>query len=118
MGISFKIDTEEGIVYAMAEGTIGLEEIEAFRKNMFADPNFSPDLVTIVEYRMSSIKLSEKEAEALAFSLAAKRTRKVALVATGPGRKTVLQYMDFVKGKSNVEVFTDLGSAKKWVTSD
>ena len=118
MGMSFKIDAEEGIIYAIAEGTIGLEENQAFRKNLLADPNFSPELVIIIEYRMSSIRMSGEEEKALAATLPVKRIRKVALVATGPGRESALRYKGLVKGKSLVEVFTDLGSAKKWVTSD
>ena len=118
MGISYYIDSEEGVVYSIAEGKIGLEELQAFRNNLLAEPNFSSELVLIIEFRMSSMKMSNEETEAYAFSLPAKRTRKVALVATGPGRDTVLRYKELVKGKSLVEVFSDLGSAKKWVTSD
>ena len=118
MGISFEIDTEEGIIYAMAEGKIGLEDIQAAQKNVVADPNFSPALVLIIEFRMSSISMSYKETLALADSLPAEPPRKVSIVATGSGRELFVRYKDFVRGKSNVEVFSDMGSAKKWVTSD
>ena len=118
MGISFKIDTEEGIIYAIAEGAIGLEDNQAFRKNLLADPNFSTELVAIIEYRMSSIRMSGEENKALAATLPAKRIRKVALVASGPGRESALRYKELVKGKSLVEVFADMWSAKKWVISD
>ena len=76
------------------------------------------DAVLIIEFRMSSISMSYKETLALADSLPAEPPRKVSIVATGPGRELFVRYQDFVKGKSNVEVFTDMGSAKKWVTSD
>ena len=118
MGISFKIEAEEGIIYAIAEGTIGLEENQAFRKNLLADPNFSPELVIIIEYRMSSISMSGEEEKALAATLPAKRIRKVALVATGPGRESALRYKELVKGKTFLEVFSNMRSARKWVISD
>jgi len=117
MGISFKIDAAEGIVYAMAEGTIGLEEIQAARNNLMADPSFSPDFVTIVELRLSDIKLSNREIETLALSQPGHPTRKVAIVVVGAGRELFLRYKELVKGKP-AEVFSDLGSAKKWVISD
>ena len=58
MGITYEIDAEDGVIYAIAEGTIGLEENQAFRKNLLADPNFSPELVIIIEDGMSCIRMS------------------------------------------------------------
>ena len=57
MGINFKIDTEEGIIYSLAEGTIRAEDILANRKNLRADPDFSPSLGHIMEFRMSGMSI-------------------------------------------------------------
>ena len=119
MGISFKIDAEEGIIYAIAEGTIGLEDLLAHRKNVRNDPDFSPSLVQITEFRMSKFGISDEEGKALASSLPVYLLRKTALVfSAGPNREWALRYKEWVKEKMPVEVFTEVGSAKKWVTSD
>lgn len=117
MGISFEIDSDEGIIYAMAEGTIRLKDVHAFRKNLLADPNFSPDLVTIVEYQLASIKLTDGEVRYLVADLLAVPPRKVAIVSSEQRWESALRYKDLVKEEILVEVFTDFGSAKKWVTS-
>ncbi len=118
MGISFKIDSDEGIIYALAEGTIRPEDVHAFRKNLLADPNFSPDLVTIVEYQLASIKLTDGEVRYLVADLLAVHPRKVAIVSSEQRWESALRYKDLVKEEILVEVFTDFGSAKKWITSD
>ncbi len=118
MGISFEIDSDEGIVYAMAEGTIGLEDLLTAREKLLADPNFSPDLPTLIEFRMSNIGMFDKETEALISSLPTQPKRKLAIVGVGANREWALRYKELVKDKVHVEVFTDMWSAKKWVTSD
>ena len=119
MGISFEINAEEGVIYSIAEGTIGLEDSLAHRKNLLADPKFHPDLVEIVEFRLSGFRFSPEEVKALTFStVPSERPRKLAVVADGPKRKLALRFKEWVKAKVLVEVFTDFGSAKKWTTSD
>ena len=118
MGINFKIEAGEGIIYSMAEGTIRLEDIQVHRKSLLADPKFHPDLVEIFEYRLSRFKFTEDEAKTLASTVPALHARKVALVADGSNRELALRYKEWVREKILVEVFTDLGSAKVWVTSD
>ena len=76
MGINFKIDEEEGIIYAIAEGTIGPEDIHAHRKSLLADPGFRPDLVEIIEYRLSGFSFSDEEAKALTSTVPAKQAKK------------------------------------------
>ena len=117
MGISFKIDAEEGIIYAIAEGTIGLKDFLAHRKNVRDDPDFSPRLVHIFEFRMSGMSITDSEAQSLAADIPPDPTRKVAMVAVGHNRDWALRFKEMVKDVP-VEVFSDLGSAKKWITSD
>ena len=117
MGISFKIDAGEGIVYAMAEGTIGAADILAYRINLRADPIYRPEFGVIVESRISSFRLSDKETKILASNLPADHPRKLAIVAVGPNRNWALRYKEVSVDKP-VEVFADLGSAMKWVASD
>ncbi len=117
MGISFNIDVEEGIIYAIAEGTIGPEDVQTYRKNLRADPKFRPGLGEIVEYRLAQISLTDDEVKTLASNLPADHTSKLALVAVGPQMERALRYKEW-RTDISVEVFTDLWSAKKWVTSD
>ena len=117
MGISYEIAAEEGIIYTIAEGNIRLEEIQAFRKILLADPKFRPGLGEIVEYRLAKISISDEDAKTLASTIPTELARKVALVAIGPEKKFFLRFKEMVKDMP-VEVFTDLASAKKWVTSD
>ena len=65
-GISFETDAEEGVIYSVAEGTLGLEDIQDNREKLPADPRFHPDLVEIVEYRLSGFRFSDEEVKALA----------------------------------------------------
>ncbi len=117
MGIIFKIDTDEGINYALAEGLIRAEDIWSYRKNLRADPKFHTGLCEIVECRLSRFSISDKESKALASDRPADHTRKVAIVGDGPIMRLALRYKELSVDKP-VEVFSDLGSARKWVTSD
>ena len=119
MGIKFEIDVKEGIIYSIAEGTVGPEEIQAYRKELRADPNLRPDLAEIVEYRLASFGITDEELNTLASTFPMGLSRKLAFVISdGPNKEFALRYKERVKEKILVEVFTDLGSAKKWVTSD
>ena len=94
MGISFNIDAEEGIIYAIAEGKIGPEEVQAHRESLVADPKFNPDLSEIIEYRLSGFYFTEEEAKTLASTVPVKHAKKVAIVATGPDRENALRYKE------------------------
>ena len=119
MGISFEIDTEEGVIYSIAEGKIGLADLQAHREKLVADPRYHPDLGHIIEFRLGHLIISEEEAKTLASDHATGvNPRKLAIVGKGLNKKASLQYQQGVKGKTLVEVFTDFGSAKEWVTSD
>ncbi len=120
MGISFEIDTEEDIIYSIAEGKIGLKDFQAYEKNLLADPKFHTNLGEIIEFRLAGSKITDVEVEALASALLADHTRKLAMVflTAGPARELGLRYKELVKEIMLVEVFTDLWSAKKWVASD
>ena len=117
MGISFNIDADVGIIYAIAEGKIGAEDVHAYRKNLFADPLFFPGLGEIVEYRLSDIQISEEETKILASTRPTELSGKLALVVVGIQERGALRFKEMVKDVP-VEVFTDMRSAKKWVTSD
>ena len=117
MGISFEIDATEGIIYSLAEGKIGLGDLQTYMIDLRAGPKFSPDVVHIIEFRLAQQNITDEEVKALAAALPEVHTRRLALVAEGTHRDLALQYKKWVKGLP-VEVFTDLGSAKKWVTSD
>ena len=118
MGIKFVIDAEEGVIYSVGEGTVTAEDVHAHRKNLRADPNFSPDLAHIMEFRMSSFVISDEESKALAAALPVDHTRKTALVSVEPYKRWADWYRELIMDRIQVEIFTDLGSAKKWVTSD
>ena len=117
MGISFNIDAEAGIIYAIAEGKIGIEDIQTHRRNLRADPEFRPGLGQIIEYRLSQSSVSDEDRKTLASTIPKDHLRKVALVATGPQKEGALRFKGMVKDMP-VEVFTDVASAKKWITSD
>ena len=119
MGISIKIDTEEGIIYALAEGKIGPDDILAYRKDLRADPKYNPDFGLIFEFRLSNLGISDSEGKDLAAELPADFIKKSAVVySEGSNKEFALRYKEWVKEKVLIKVFTDLGSAKKWITSD
>ncbi len=118
MGINFEIDTEEGVIYSIAEGKIGLAELQTYVADLRADPNFSRDFVLIIEFRLAQQNITAEEVKALASALPVDLTRRLAIVADGPKRDLALGFKELVRGRILVEVFTDFGSAKKWVTSD
>ena len=76
IGINFYIEAEEGIIYSIAEEKIGPEDILAHRKSLLADPKFHPDLVEIIEYRLSGFSFSDEEAKALTSTVPAKQAKK------------------------------------------
>lgn len=118
MGIKFMINVEDGIIYSIGEGTVTAEDVHAHRKNLRADPNFSPSLGHIMEFRMSSFSISDEESKALAAALPVDHTRKTALVSVGPYKRWAESYREMIMDRIQVEIFEDLGSAKKWITSD
>lgn len=118
MGIGFHIDVEEGFIYAFAEGEIRAEDVRAHRKNLRADPDFSPSLGHIMEFRLSGFRISDQEGKSLAAALPLDHTRKTAIVAVGPNKDWAIRYRRMIVDRIQVEVFTDLGSARKWITSD
>ena len=118
MGIIFNIDAEEGIIYAIAEGKIGPEEVQAYRNYIRADAKFRSGLVEIVEYRLSNIQITDEETKFLASARNKDLSRKLAIVvAAGSQERGALLFSQLVE-EIPVKIFTDLGSAKKWVTSD
>ena len=117
MGISFKIDTEEGVIYSVAEGKLGFEDLKTYMETLRADSNFSTNLVHIFEIRMAQQNISELEIKALASALPVEHTKRFAIVAHGVKRDLALKYKESVKGLP-VEVFTDFNSAWEWVLSD
>jgi len=118
MGISFNIDTEKGIIYAIAEGTIGRGDFRAYAINLLSDPMFHTSLGEIIEFRLAASNISDTEIEALASALTADHTSKLALVfPAGQERELGLRYKELVKDMP-VEVFTDMWSAKEWVMSE
>ena len=115
MGIRFEIDAEEGIIYSIAEGQIGPEDLRGYAKNLLADPKFHTNLGEIIEFRLAGPNISDEEVEALASNLLAVHPRKLAMVfVIGSARKLGLRYKELVRDKMVVEVFTDLKSARKW----
>ena len=84
---------------------------------MRVESNFHHDLGEILEFRLSRLMISGEEAKALASDRPADHTRKVAILCDGSQRRLALRYKELSVDKP-VEVFTDLGSAKKWVISD
>ena len=118
MGFTFKVDAEEGIIYAIAEGNIGAEDIQAHRKNVRDDPEYSPSLGHIIEFRLSNFNISEREGKTLAATLPLDTTKKTALIAVGSNKDWAIRYRTMIIDRIQVEIFSDLSSAKKWVTSD
>ena len=87
MGINFEIDTEEGVIYSIAEGKIGLAELQTYVADLRADPNFSRDLAIIIEFRLAQQNITDEEVKALASALPMDNARRLAMVTDGPGLK-------------------------------
>ena len=43
MGTGFEIDAKEGVIYSVAEGTLGLEDIQDNRENCWPTRGFTPN---------------------------------------------------------------------------
>ena len=85
---------------------------------MRADPDFSPSFGEIIDLRMSGIDISDGDGKTLAATLPQNHTRKAAIIAVGAEKEMALLYRARVIDRIQVEIFTDLGSAKKWVSSE
>ena len=66
MGITYKIDAEAGIVFAVAEGENGTAEIRDVVERFTADPLYTPKLAHLFDGRSPKFSFSGEEARNLA----------------------------------------------------
>ena len=121
MGIRYLIELEDGIIYAMAEGKITPENILAYRRDLRADPKFNGDLCEIIDFRLSHLLISFKEAADLATTILDYHVRRSAIVSEAHWleipRWLAVRHKDPTR-RNTIKVFKDLGSAKDWIDSD
>ena len=116
MGITYKIDTRVGVVYAVGSGNIGTEEIKSYRERLFTDPNYRAGLKGIYDYRKGRLKFSGDEARGLAQRGVDRSTEKrIAVVVSPDNYGFARMYQGWAGEDQDINVFTDMHSAREWI---
>ena len=118
MAITYKIDTEAGVLYSFAEGEIEAADIREFRERYTNDPLYHPSLLSLFDARSARFLFSGMEAKALAdWSKANRPTAKsvVLIDDTNPNQGHVHMFTGWAEEDYNVKIFHDTASAKEWL---
>ena len=116
MGITYKIDLEAGIIYAVGSGNIGAEDIESFRNELISDPRYRPDLLGLVDLRMAQLKFSGDEAQRLAsWAAIVKPVKKLAMIVGSDSYGFARMYQAWTERGQDLNIFDDINSAREWI---
>ena len=69
MGITYKIDVENGVIFTVAEGEIGAADIQANTTRFTADPLYTPNLPQLFDGRSAQFSFSSANSPLLVFAL-------------------------------------------------
>ena len=114
LGITYKIDAEAGAVFTVAEGKIGMPDIQANHNRYTADPLYTPNFAHLFDGRSAKISFSGEEARNLAnWGKQNRPTAKTAIVID----KEALGWARMLVGwrGENYKIFHDLASAREWL---
>lgn len=117
MGIKFEIKAKAGIIYSVAEGEIGVGDIQANVTRYVADPLFHPELAHLFDGRSATFPFSGKEFRGLInLSKKYRPTAKTALLIDRESKLTYGLTRMFVgwRGETH-QVFHDMTSARDWL---
>ena len=115
MGIKFEIDLDAGVVFGVATGDVGTEEILDYVRRLLEDPKYRPDLYSLLDLRKAKPHFSEEDARRIAqMRVTTPSTRKLAIVATeafGHAR----MFHGWTGIDSNIMIFKEMQSAREWL---
>jgi len=120
MPASYVIDNRRRLVVTTASGCVTFAETKAHQDQLLNDPDFQPDLNQLVDCTaVTELKLSSEEARAIVerklFSPASRRAFVSANPAIFGMGRLMEAYNDMAAAPSQVRVFRDLASARKWL---
>ncbi len=115
MGITYKIDAEARVIYAIASGDIGTKDIDDLRKRISADPSYDPGFDELFDARNARTSISGEEMFGMALLHREQPlVRKLAIVAS-----EVFGFARMYQGgrgdDAKVMVFEDMAPAREWL---
>ena len=114
MGITYKIDSEAGVIFTVAEGEIGAADIQANITRFTADPLYNPNLAQLFDGLSATLSYSGEEARSLAAWVKEIRpTAKTAVVVDKEALGYARMYLGW-RGETN-RIFHDMPSAREWL---
>ena len=115
MGITYKIDTEAGVIYSVGEGDVGAADIQNVRNKRAADPLYHSKLDILFDARLATFKFSGDEAQILANqSKQSRPTAKTAIVVDRDNwNHSMIRAYSAWAGKH--QFFNDMASAREWL---
>ena len=115
MGIKFEIDLDAGVVFGVATGDVGTEEILDYVRRLLEDPKYSPELLSLIDARKTNPHFSEEEMRSLAqVRVKTPATKKLAIVAAeafGHAR----MFHGWTGNDANIMIFKEMNSAREWL---
>jgi len=111
MGIEYTIDTEAGVVYTVGRGTVTVDDVVEFRKQLKSHTDYNKNYCYLVDYREAIIDRSTSEARQLA------RPQNLAKVAVVAGEQSY-PFARMIQGwttDDSLMVFRDIASAREWL---
>ena len=115
MGIKFEIDLDAGVVFAVAAGDFGPEDIRDYVRRLLEDPKHSPELYSLIDARKTKPHFSAEDMRSLAQKrVTTPATKKLAIVAAeafGHAR----MFHGWTGNDSNIMIFKEMKTAREWL---
>ena len=120
MGVTFRIDPQEGMIYSLYQGEITLQVLQEASRCLRADPLFRPGLKDLVDARKAVPRLSADDMFQYAMWL--QQITPIAFIAVltrsdvGFGVARMFEQM-FNDDSAKVRVFRDEAEARSWLAA-
>ena len=115
MGIKFEIDLDAGVVFGVATGDFGPEDIRDYIKRLLEDSKYNPELYSLIDARKTNPHFSAEDTRSLAqVRVMTPATKKLAIVASeafGHAR----MFHGWTGNDSNIMIFKEMKSAREWL---
>ena len=114
MGITFKIDSEAGVIFSVAEGKIGEADIRDLGKRFTEDPLFHSEFAHLFDGLSATLSFSSEEARTMAAS--SKKNRpgaRTAIVINKEAQGWARMYQAW-RGNTH-HIFHNMASAREWL---
>ena len=107
---------EAGIILAIAEGEIGIEEFRVYRNRLAADPLYDPDLAILIDSRNGILNIGSDDAFSLGdWTRTTSRFSKFAIVGQEGNFGTMRMLLGWAGDEYNGQIFHDIASAREWL---